>query len=199
MGSTSKDLLRFEHKASSTSPLESALLVCNKKDSSSECNKFDPAKKPTITPVPRSQVLGKVRDFLGVMAEANKRLELDAKNNSQAYDIEVLNGNESEVIEMDLMLGVADLHTSEALAAAESAIAGNQPAIPLADSSNESESDDSSEDSDQNEESHNDGSDDTETSSHSNLEKSNTSEDHTASEAARKNRSKKRPRIVELS
>ncbi|OMO74304.1 hypothetical protein COLO4_26627 [Corchorus olitorius] len=124
MGSTSKDLLRFEHNTSSTSPLESALLVCNKKDSSSECHKFDPAKKPTITPVPRSQVLGKVKDFLGIMAEANKRLELDAKNNSQAYDIEMLNGNESEVIEMDLMLGVTDLHTPEALAAAESAIAG---------------------------------------------------------------------------
>ncbi|OMO95280.1 hypothetical protein CCACVL1_05451 [Corchorus capsularis] len=185
MGSTSKDLLRFEHKTSSISPLESALLVCDKKDSSSEC-KFDPAKKPTITPVPSSQVLGKVKDFLGVMAEANKRLELDAKNNSQAYDIEVLNGNESEVIEMDLMLGVADLHTPEALAAAESAIAGNQPAIPLAGSSSESESDDSSEDSDHNEESNNNGCDDNETSSHSKLE------------AARKNRSKKRPRIVEL-
>ncbi|XVF45806.1 hypothetical protein PTKIN_Ptkin02bG0236500 [Pterospermum kingtungense] len=65
------------------------------------------------------------------MVEANKRLELDAKNNSQAFDIEVLNGNESEVVEMDLMSGVADLHTPEAVAAAESAIVGNQPAITL--------------------------------------------------------------------
>ncbi|EOX97250.1 NOP protein chaperone 1 - like 1 [Theobroma cacao] len=196
MGSTSKDLLRFEHKTSSTSPLESALLVTNKKDSSAESR--DPAKKPSITPVPKSQLLGKVKDFLGVMAEANKRLELDAKNNSQAYDIEVLNGNEPEVIEMDLMLGVADLHTPEAVAAAESAIAGNQPAITLAGSSSETESDDSSDDSnDDNEESKNDGNDDNETSRK--LEKSNTGKDHTISEAARKHRSKKRSRIVELS
>ncbi|EOX97251.1 Uncharacterized protein TCM_006330 isoform 2 [Theobroma cacao] len=132
------------------------------------------------------------------MAEANKRLELDAKNNSQAYDIEVLNGNEPEVIEMDLMLGVADLHTPEAVAAAESAIAGNQPAITLAGSSSETESDDSSDDSnDDNEESKNDGNDDNETSRK--LEKSNTGKDHTISEAARKHRSKKRSRIVELS
>ncbi|XVF68173.1 hypothetical protein PTKIN_Ptkin10aG0182800 [Pterospermum kingtungense] len=197
MESASKDLLRFEHKTSSTSPLESALLVCGKKDSESE--KPDPAKKPSITPVPQSQVLGKLKDFLGVMAEANKRLELDAENNSQAYDIEVLDGNDSEVIEMDLMLGVADLHTPEALAAAESAIAGNLPTITVAGSSSESESDDSSDDSDHNEESENDGNDDDETSSPRKLEKSDTGKDPTVSEAGRKNRSKKRPRIVELS
>ncbi|XWS40350.1 hypothetical protein CRYUN_Cryun18bG0133500 [Craigia yunnanensis] len=193
MESTSKDLLRFEHKTSSTSPLESTLLVCSKKDSLSESHKPDPAKKPSITPIPKSQVLGKVIDFLGVMEEANKRLELDAKNNSQAYDIEVLNGNDSEVIELDLMLGVADLHTPEALAAAESAIAGNQPSITVAGSNSGTESDDTSEESD------NDSNDDIETSSPRKLEKSNISKDHTVSEAAGKNRSKKRSRIVELS
>ncbi|KAH1122835.1 hypothetical protein J1N35_005995 [Gossypium stocksii] len=96
------------------------------------------------------------------MAEANKRLELDAKNNSQAYDIDVLNGNDSDVIEMDLMLGVADPHTPQALAAAESAIAGNQPRIMVAgnsSSSSEMESDDSSD-----EESDDDGNDDKGTS-----------------------------------
>ncbi|XVE67405.1 hypothetical protein DITRI_Ditri08aG0157800 [Diplodiscus trichospermus] len=197
MGSASKDLLRFEHKASSASPLESALLVCSKKDSLSESHERDPAKKPSITSIPKSQVLGKVKDFLGVMAEANKRLQLDAKNNSQAYDIEVINGNESEVIEMDLMLGIADLHTPEALAAAESAIAGNLPAITVAGSSSGTDSDDSSDDnSHQNEESDNV---DNETSPHRKLGKSNTGKDHTISEASRKNRSKKRSRIVELS
>ncbi|MBA0642739.1 hypothetical protein Goklo_027082, partial [Gossypium klotzschianum] len=157
MGSSSKDLLRFEHHKSSSSPLESALLVCKKKDSESQTHEPDPSKKPPFTPFPKSQVLGKVKDFLGVMAEANKRLELDAKNNSQAYDIEVLNGNDSEVIEMDLMLGVADLHIPQALAAAESAIAGNQPPIMVAgsSSSSETESDDSSD-----EESDDDGNDD---------------------------------------
>ncbi|XVF00652.1 hypothetical protein REPUB_Repub04eG0019600 [Reevesia pubescens] len=199
MGSTSKDLLQFEHKTSSTSPLESALLVCNKKDSVSETLKPDPSKKPSFTSVPKSEVLGRVKDFLGVMAEANKRLELDAKNNSQAYDIEVLNGNDSEVIDMDLMLGVADLHTPEALAAAESTIAGNQPVITVGGSSSGTESDDSSDDSDHNEDSDNDHIDDNKTSSPRKHEKSNTGKDHTVSEAVRKNRSKKRSRIVELS
>ncbi|TYJ50280.1 hypothetical protein E1A91_A01G195200v1, partial [Gossypium mustelinum] len=156
IGSSSKDLLRFEHNKSSSSPLECALLVCKKKDSEPQTHEPDPSKKPPFTPFPKSQVLGKVKDFLGVMAEANKRLELDAKSNSQAYDIEVLNGNDSEVIEMDLMLGVADLHTPQALAAVESAIASNQPPIMVAgnSSSSETESDDSSD-----EKSYDDGND----------------------------------------
>ncbi|KAE8698803.1 eukaryotic translation initiation factor 3 subunit D-like isoform X1 [Hibiscus syriacus] len=194
MGSSSKDLLRIEHKGCSSSPLESALLVCKEKDSTSQ---IDAAKKPAITQIPKSQVLGKVQDFLGVMAEANKRLELETKNNSQAYDIEVLNGNDSEVIEMDLMLGVADLHTPEALAAAESAIAGNQPVITVSGgggSSSGTESDDSSDD---NEESDDDGNNDNETSCPRG--KSDTGKDNDVSEAAGKSRSKKRARIVELS
>ncbi|KAK8522335.1 hypothetical protein V6N13_115309 [Hibiscus sabdariffa] len=194
MGSSSKDLLRFEHKSCSSSPLESALLVCKGKDSTFP---IDASKKPAISHVPKSQVLGKVQDFLGVMAEANKRLELDAKNNSQAYDIEVLNGDDSEVIEMDLMLGVADLHTPEALAAAESAIAGNQPVITVSggDSSSGTESDDSSDGSDDTEESD----DDNETSCPREHEKSKTGKDNAVGEAAGKSRSKKRARIVELS
>ncbi|XP_052119036.1 uncharacterized protein LOC127739760 [Arachis duranensis] len=50
----------------------------------------------------------------------------------KSYNIEELTGNESKVIEMDLMLGVADLNTPEAVAAAESAISSCQPAISLA-------------------------------------------------------------------
>ncbi|GMI70596.1 hypothetical protein HRI_000728900 [Hibiscus trionum] len=187
MGSSSKDLLRFEHNSCSSTPLESAVLVCKKKDDACP----DAAKKPAIIHLPKSQVLGKVKDFLGVMAEANKRLELDAKNNSQAYDIEVLDGNDSEVIEMDLMLGVADLHTPEALAAAESAIAGNQRVISVSggDSSG-TESDDSSDESD---------GDGNGTSCPGKLEKSDTGKVEAVSEATGKSRSKKRSRIVELS
>ncbi|KAE8690738.1 hypothetical protein F3Y22_tig00110893pilonHSYRG00415 [Hibiscus syriacus] len=193
MGSSSKDLLRFEHKACSSSPLESALVVCKEKDSNSQ---IDAAKKPAIAQIPKSQVLGKVKDFLGVMAEANKRLELEAKNNSQAYDIEVLNGNDSEVIEMDLMLGVADLHTPEALAAAESAIAGDQPVITVSGGGSNSgtESDASSD-----EESDGDGNNDNGTSCPRELERPDTGKDNAVSEAAGKSRSKKRARIVELS
>ncbi|XP_031262817.1 ATPase family AAA domain-containing protein 2-like [Pistacia vera] len=109
--------------------------------------KPNPDEKPVFNPLLRSQVLGKVKDFLGMMSEANKRLQLDAKEKAQDYDIEVLTGNESEVIEMDLMLGVADLHTPETVMAAESAIAGNQPMIPFAASRSGTDSEGSSEDS----------------------------------------------------
>ncbi|KAJ0018426.1 hypothetical protein Pint_11333 [Pistacia integerrima] len=69
--------------------------------------------------------LGKVKDFLGVISEANKRLQLDAK---------------------DLMLGIADLHTPKAVTAAESAVAGNQPVISLAASNSGTNSEDSDDD-----------------------------------------------------
>ncbi|KAF5783527.1 hypothetical protein HanXRQr2_Chr11g0508971 [Helianthus annuus] len=89
--------------------------------------------------------MGKLKDFLGVMAESNKKLQQEAMN-SKNLDIEALTGDESEYIEMDLMLGVADLNTPEAVAAAESAIVGSQPIISLDASSSESESEDSSDD-----------------------------------------------------
>ncbi|KAF3449118.1 hypothetical protein FNV43_RR09842 [Rhamnella rubrinervis] len=91
-----------------------------------------------------SLVLGKVRDFLGVISEANEKLKVDSKENSVNYDIEVLTRNESQIIEMDLMLGIADLHTPEVVVAAESSITGCQPVIPLAVSSSGTESEDSS-------------------------------------------------------
>ncbi|KAJ4716082.1 DVA-1 polyprotein [Melia azedarach] len=124
MGGTSKDLLHLEHKHSSTPSLESTLLVCNRKGSHTKPKKPNRDEKPSCESVPKSQVLDKVKDFLGVISEANKRLQLDAKDSAQDYDIEVLTGNESEVIEMDLMLGITDLHTPEAVGAAEAAIAG---------------------------------------------------------------------------
>nr|GEZ11970.1 hypothetical protein [Tanacetum cinerariifolium] len=66
--------------------------------------------------------------------------------NSKNYDIEALTGDESEYIEVDLMLGVADLNTPEAVAAAESAIVGSQPVISLDASSSDSESEDDDDD-----------------------------------------------------
>ncbi|GLT44316.1 hypothetical protein SLA2020_182210 [Shorea laevis] len=198
MANTSKDLLRFEHKNSSTSAIESALLVGRKKGSLSETREPDPDEKLVTAPVPKSQVLGKVKDFLGVISEANKRLELDAKDNAKAYDIEVLTGNESNVIEMDLMLGVADLNTPEAVAAAESAIAGNQPVIPLAASSSETESDDGSDndDTDYNKESDNDDNGNDKACPPLKLE---SAQDDSSSKSTKKDRSNKRPRIIELS
>ncbi|KAK9223825.1 hypothetical protein WN944_012274 [Citrus x changshan-huyou] len=55
MRGTSKDLLHLEHKDSSTSAIESALLVCSKKDKNGELKKPNPGKMPSYGPVPRSQ------------------------------------------------------------------------------------------------------------------------------------------------
>ncbi|KAG4907694.1 hypothetical protein JHK82_056350 [Glycine max] len=151
-----------------------------------------------------SLVLGKVKDFLGVMSEANKRLELDAKDNPENYDIEELTGNESEVIEMDLMLGVADLHTPEAVAAAESAISTCQPVIPLAADGSETDSEESSTDDDcgdddieSSDDYHDDGNNSEKPSSL--VQKSISSKDNIQEKQKGNVHSKKRPRIVELS
>ncbi|KAF3448886.1 hypothetical protein FNV43_RR09602 [Rhamnella rubrinervis] len=122
---------------------EISLLFCPN-GSVSQMNDSHPHKKPITAPIPKSQVLGKVRDFLGVISEANEKLKVDSKENSVNYDIEVLTRNESQIIEMDLMLGIADLHTPEVVVAAESSITGCQPVIPLAVSSSGTESEDSS-------------------------------------------------------
>ncbi|MCL7039158.1 hypothetical protein MKW94_013747 [Papaver nudicaule] len=155
MATTNQDLLKLELKTSTSSSLEATLLVCPTKETppkSSICG-----EKLVTSSIPRSQVLGKVRDFLGVMAEANEKLQNDAKENpGKDYNIEALTGKEDEYIEMDLVLGVADLHTPEAVAAAESAMARSQQVIDLADrdggSDTESSDGESEEDEDDNDE-----------------------------------------------
>lgn len=181
----SKALLDIE--SDSKTSIESKLLFCkNDNFIKSETLKQEtslPDKKPDIIPVPKSQVLGKVKDFLGVISEANKRLQADAEESSHKYDIEALTGDESEYIEMDLMLGVADLHTPEAVAAAESAISGLQPVISLADGSSD---DDESSDGDNEDESDNDE------------KRSEATGTISSSEVKRNNRLKKRAKIIEL-
>ncbi|KAL9235475.1 hypothetical protein vseg_010232 [Gypsophila vaccaria] len=147
MKNTSKELLQFEHKDPSSFK-DSALLVCGNPKNSAQ---FTQSIPPFNSPLLSSQVLGKVKDFLGVISEANKNLELKAKDKPEDYNIESLNGNESELIEMDLMLGVADLHTPEAMAAAEAALAGNQPILDLHNNEDSSESEDDSDDDDEDE------------------------------------------------
>ncbi|XP_027162207.1 uncharacterized protein LOC113762804 [Coffea eugenioides] len=192
----SKDFLDWEENSNySASSIESKLLFY-KKDDFAQVQIAKPKsiripdKKPDICVFPESNVLGKVKDFLGVISEANQRLQFDAKNNAEKYDIEVLHGNESEYIEMDLMLGVADLHTPEALAAAESAMAGSQPTISLAASV--SSDDDDHHESKNNEEVASDGSDDEERMFKATGENS-------CSDPWRMQPSNKRPKIVELS
>lgn len=147
MKSTSNALLDLEAESkSSFSSLESKLLFCNGgSDLQSRISKLNPTvKKPEFSSTSQSQVLDKVKNFLGLLSEANKKLEVDAKENPKKYGIEELTGEDSEYIEMNLMLGVAELYSSEAVAAAESAIARQQPVIPLASSSSATESRDGS-------------------------------------------------------
>ncbi|KAL9683960.1 hypothetical protein QQ045_021389 [Rhodiola kirilowii] len=185
---SSKDLLHLEHANSPASALESTLLVCGGKSNSQPTKSASSLQdgKPVTAPTPRSEVLGKVENFLGVISEANKRLQEEAKDkSSDDLDIEVLTGNESQYIEMDLMLGVTDLHTPEAVAAAESAISGYQPVIHLLDGSSDEDasSDVESEDSSEVEDAKTVNSE------------ANPSRKDSESEAPK---SKKRPRIVEL-
>ncbi|KAJ6764963.1 hypothetical protein OIU74_023772 [Salix koriyanagi] len=98
---------------------------------------------------------------------------------------------------MDLMLGIADLHTPEAVAAAEAAIAGSQSMISLAACSSETESEDSSDES----ESDDGASDDTESNGEDNADdniKTCMSGKNDSTEGSAKQCSKKQ-KIVELS
>lgn len=181
----------------SPNSIESKLLFCKKDDflkpqiaKSGKSNVLD--KKPNICAVPKSDVLGKVKNFLGIISEANKKLQVDAKEDSEKYDIEVLDGDETELIEMDLMLGVADLHTPEAVAAAESAIDSYQPTISLAagDTSDDDDVDDQSDD---------DGDSDNEDVGGSDNDEKKSMAVARSSSSDRKQLSNKRPKIVELS
>ncbi|KAI4339262.1 hypothetical protein MLD38_024222 [Melastoma candidum] len=198
MGPASKDLLPLEKRDSSDFSLGSSLLICKNKASVSRNKPSHPDAKPFPTmPVSASQVLGRVKDFIGVISEANRRLEIDAKENRGNFDIEALDGNESQIIEMDLMLGIADLHTPEAIAAAESSIAGYQPAESLSASSNETDSEDSSDD----DNSYGGGSQGGENSRVIEGFRKPNSPGHASTGITGKNRSKKqskRPKIVEL-
>ncbi|KAL6842777.1 hypothetical protein ACP4OV_027621 [Aristida adscensionis] len=101
-------------------------------------------------PPQEPRLLGRVKDFLGEMAKANEKLQLDAKNKPpEEYDIEALTGNEKEYIEMDLLLGVAHLHSEQAVEAAEAAMTGFPPSgksFTSGSSDSEDDSDDTDED-----------------------------------------------------
>jgi hypothetical protein len=92
------------------------------------------------------------------------------------------------------MLGVADLHTPEAIAVAESAIANYQPRIPLASSNSGTDSEDSSNDDKDDDNGDNDAK---ERYSHLKLRRSESSRDNSSSEDVAQ--SEKLPKIVEFS
>ncbi|KAG0501888.1 hypothetical protein HPP92_001960 [Vanilla planifolia] len=152
MPKTSKELL--DH-VETPSILEK--LVMLSKDSMAQSLKSKqhvytkPKEKPSITQLPQSQVLGKARDFIEVMAKANKDLEMRSQDNPcPNFDIEVLDDNEKEYIEMDLLLGVTDLHTEEAVAAAEASVSSSTKVVGPANGSFCIDGDDDGDDSDRN-------------------------------------------------
>lgn len=119
------------------------LLLSNKDLKSKHQIYANPKEKPSFTPLPKSQALEKVRDFLQDIAKANKELEIKAHENPCSnYDIEVLNDCEEQYIEMDLLLGVADLHSDAAVAAAEASMSGFQPTVADSEDDNDGDSED---------------------------------------------------------
>lgn len=198
MQSNSKDLLHLEAEALF---LESKLLFCPR-DGGSQSLNLKPNlsdKKSEISFVPESQVLTKVKDFLGVFVENTRKVELEAKKNPEKYDIEALTGEESEYIEMDLMLGVAELHTQEAVSAAEFAVANCQPVMDLATNENETESEDSNDEDDIHDSNTNKSDDDDDGASSLGKESKLMENDSPKKALMRKRKSVTRANIVELS
>ncbi|XP_020586817.1 uncharacterized protein C12orf45 isoform X1 [Phalaenopsis equestris] len=144
MPNASKELLDHVERPS----LLDDLLLCRKDPpplpEHKHQNYVKQKERPLISPLPKSQVIGKVEEFLEVMAKANQDLELRAQENpSSNYDIEVLNDDEDKFIQLDLLLGVADLRSDEAVSAAETSMCGFRPSISStsADSSDGDDSD----------------------------------------------------------
>ncbi|CAD6230807.1 unnamed protein product [Miscanthus lutarioriparius] len=142
MGEPSKELLGLPSDPRPPSSFIESLLAGREQQQQQDKEGKRKSGPPT-DPLPKSQVIGKVKDFLGEIARANQKLQLDAQNKPPVeYDIEALTGNEEEYIEMDLLLGVADLHSEQAVEAAEATINGSQPSeMPFACSSSDSEDD----------------------------------------------------------
>ncbi|KAL2621471.1 hypothetical protein R1flu_001676 [Riccia fluitans] len=141
--SISAELLKLETNATA---LEKRLLVWNRGDKVADAKDLLKAP-PSIGPVPESSVLGRIKSFLPTLDEANRKLFSDIKTNgAEQFNIESVTNADERYVEMDLALGVADLHTPEAVAAAE--LASNGQVIHMGkmsncfDSSSGSDSDD---------------------------------------------------------
>lgn len=101
----------------------------------------------------RTAVLSRLSAFVPRLAEANQTLAAQMQHRpAHEFDVEHVaageEGEEGAHVAMDLACGVLELHTEEAAAAAEAALAGGGLAAGLveADSSDESESESESDD-----------------------------------------------------
>ncbi|BBN14103.1 NOP protein chaperone 1 [Marchantia polymorpha subsp. ruderalis] len=140
--SVSGDLLELEHNASS---LEKRLLVWNRGNKPTDARDLLKGP-PNIGPTTESSVLGRIKSFLPTLDEANRKLFCDIEiNGAEQFNIEGVTDADQRYVEMDLALGVADLLTPEAVAAAELASNGQVMQINRTsgalDSSSDSDSD----------------------------------------------------------
>lgn len=127
------------------------LSIC--KANQEEIPRIAPKTVP-LQPLGESSVLSRVRTFLPILDEANRKLTKAIKEKgAKEYDIEVLNGHERDsYVEMDLALGVADLHTASAISAAERQIGGQVVDATLSRNEEDSDNEDGKTDSSEGEE-----------------------------------------------
>lgn len=131
---SNKDLLRLEESAS---VLDKRLLVCSNGNDSLR------REPPVITAMPESSVLGRIKSFLPALDLANRKLLSDIQERgADEFNLESVSDTDERYVEMDLALGVADLNTPEALAAAELAANGQVLKVDHSAGSSDSESDD---------------------------------------------------------
>ncbi|KAJ1724229.1 hypothetical protein LPJ53_001504 [Coemansia erecta] len=69
----------------------------------------DPASRKTFRVEAPSDLLSRLQAFLPQIAEANKKLEVEAAEDPSKLDIENVNEDDEQYIEMDLGLGVFDM------------------------------------------------------------------------------------------
>lgn len=141
----SKALLQLEQRGL-TSPPELLSIFKAKQDTRRQPCGTSSIPSYGMQPLGENTVLSRVKAFLPVLDEANRKLTMAIQEKgADDFDIEAFGGAErGSYIEMDLAIGVADLHTPEAVAAAERAVGGQisnvLPSRDECDTDTESES-----------------------------------------------------------
>ncbi|KAJ2784014.1 hypothetical protein GGI15_002388 [Coemansia interrupta] len=106
----------------------------------------DPASRKTFRVEAPSDLLSRLQAFLPQIAEANKKLEVDAAEDPSKLDIENVNEDDEQYIEMDLGLGVFDMKPKKNSSDTSEIIIGRTNALNNDSNSGETDSDDGSDD-----------------------------------------------------
>ncbi|KAJ2396933.1 hypothetical protein GGI05_000895, partial [Coemansia sp. RSA 2603] len=104
----------------------------------------DPANRKTFRVEAPSDLLSRLQAFLPQIAEANKKLEVDAAEDPSKLDIENVNEDVEQYIEMDLGLGVFDMKPKKDTSDTSDIIIGRSDRLDNDSSDNEADSDDGS-------------------------------------------------------